>query len=166
MLSLSRNKCCLCNRGWTWTISGSRISHQSTNKPSAKWSHEAPVSLKPPNNWTRIFEHVFKGINCWGVHTAGIDLECCPLWLEMRVVAMAWIKSSSSGELAIFSFRQATKKWKGVNTTAPIGKLIAYYPFSRLRSIFELFLTFNLQWFSEVFWSPFFQELLRSHTCE
>ena len=171
MLSLSRNKCCLCNRGWTWTTSGSTISHQSTSKPSAKWSREAPVSLEPPNNWTRISEHVFKGINCWGVHTAGADLECCPLWLEMRVVAMAWMKSSRSGEFAIFSFRQATKKWKRVSTTAKFENWYAYYPFYRLRSIFEHFLTFNLQWFSDVSWSPFFflisgQELLHSHTCE
>lgn len=109
MLSLSRNKSCRCNRGWTWTTSGSTISHQSANRPLDKWL----VFSDSSNNLTRISEHVFKGRDCWGVQTAVADSESCPLFPEIKVVVIALMKSSNSGEFAFLSFKQAGLERKG-----------------------------------------------------
>ena len=107
MLSLSRNKSILCRRGCTWTISGSTISHQSTNRPLTKWSSDGSESLDCSNSWTRISEHVFKGRDCWGVHAADADFESVLLCPDISVSTIAWIKSSKSGEFVFLTFKQA-----------------------------------------------------------
>lgn len=125
------NNTCLWTKGWTWTISGSTVSSQSTNNPLLRSCADVSSPCgSEDSKVVRTSTHVLLGRDCLELH--GKSAGSCRVFGKIIRLNSALHTSSNSWGFVDLTFIQAVK------TTIIIGKTALWERVKRVHGSCEI----------------------------